>query len=58
MHFASGGGSGRDEPSEERVWAFTRRMNPPENEIPAAVATSALLARTGDAAIALIGAQA
>ena len=38
--------------------AFARRMNPPENEIPAAVATSALLARTDDVAIALIGAQA
>ena len=35
-----------------------RRMNPPENEIPAAVAISALLARTEDVAIALIGAQA
>ena len=38
--------------------AFARRMNPPENEIPAAVAISALLARTEDVAIALIGAQA
>ena len=38
--------------------AFARRINPPENEIPAAVATSALLARTDDVAIALIGAHA
>ena len=38
--------------------AFARRMNPPENEIPAAVAISALLARTDDVAIALIGAHA
>jgi hypothetical protein len=58
MHFDSVGGSGRDEPSEERMLAFARRINPPENEIPAAVATSALLARTDDVAIALIGAHA
>src|SRR6478672_7856463 len=58
MHFASGGGSGRDDASEERMLALARRMNTPENEIPQAVATSALLARTDDVAIALIGAHA
>jgi hypothetical protein len=38
--------------------AFARRMNPPANEIPMSVAISALLARTQDVAIALVGAQA
>ena len=58
MHFDSVGGAGRDGPAEERMVAFARRMNPPENEIPAAVAISALLARTQDVAIALIGGHA
>jgi len=38
-----------------RMLAVAPRMNPPENEIPAAVAIRALLARTDDVAIALIG---
>ena len=38
--------------------AITRRMNPPENEIPVSVPISTLLARTDDIAVALIGAQA
>lgn len=38
--------------------SFARRMQPPENEIPAAVAISTLLARTDEVAIGLIGAHA
>jgi hypothetical protein len=38
--------------------AFARRLNPPENEMPAAVAISALVARTDGVAIALIGGHA
>lgn len=55
MHPDSVGGSGRDEPSFARMLAAAPRMNPPENEIPAAVAIHALLARSDDVAIALIG---
>jgi len=50
------GGTGSDEPSKERMMAFAQGMNPPENEIPAPVVMSALLARTDGIAVALIGA--
>src|SRR3954467_14863929 len=55
MQADSGGGSGGDELSFARMLAVAPRMNPPENEIPAAVAIRAVLARTDDVAIALIG---
>jgi len=51
-------GSGRDDPSESAMLARTLRMNPPENEIPAAVPANSLLARTDNVAIALVGAHA
>jgi hypothetical protein len=58
MQSHSIGGPGGDESSAERMLAFARRMNPPENEIPVAVPISTLLARTDDIAIALIDVQA
>jgi hypothetical protein len=42
-----------DGPDEE----FYRRMSAPENEIPVALAENLLLARTDDAAVALVGLQ-
>ena len=42
-----------DGPDEE----FYRRMSAPENEIPVALPTNLLLARTHDAAVALVGLQ-
>ena len=56
MHFHSGDGTGFEEPSEDD-FALIRRMSPPDNEMPAPVAISTLLARTDEVAIALIGAQ-
>ncbi|HEY5881664.1 MAG TPA: hypothetical protein VIU11_22330 [Nakamurella sp.] len=53
-----GQGPTDDEPSDEQLLDLAGRMNAPENEIPAAVPISTLLARTDDVAIALIGAQA
>ena len=58
MQSHSASGSGPDEPSEERMLAINRRMNPPENEIPVVVPISTLLARTDTIAVALIGGHA
>lgn len=44
---------GDDGPDEE----FLRRMGPPDNEVPVALPANALLARTGDVAVALVGLQ-
>ncbi len=44
---------GGDGPDEE----FYRRTSPPENELPVAVPLDAVLARTGDVAVALLGLQ-
>ncbi|WP_448641910.1 hypothetical protein [Geodermatophilus sp. URMC 63] len=44
---------GEDGPDEEHL----RRMGAPENELPVALPVNALLARTGDAAVALTGLQ-
>jgi hypothetical protein len=56
MHLHSGDGPGSEGPSEDD-FALIRRMSPPENEIPAPVAISTLLARTDEVAIPLIAAQ-
>jgi hypothetical protein len=49
----STGASWGEPPDED----FFRRMAPPENEIPVALPVSAVLARTDDVAIALLGMQ-
>ena len=48
-----GSPGGEDGPDEE----FLRRMGAPDNELPVALPVNALLARTGDAAIAVMGLQ-
>jgi hypothetical protein len=45
--------AGSDGPDED----FLRRMSAPENEIPVALAVNVLLARSEDAAVALVGPQ-
>lgn len=56
MRSASYSGSSDDDavPDPEQV----RRWSAPENEVPAPVALTAVLARTGDVAIAVVGVQA
>ena len=48
-----GSPGGEDGPDAE----FLRRMGPPDNELPVALPVNALLARTRDAAIAVVGLQ-
>ncbi len=47
-----------DVPTPEQIVNWTRRMNPPENEVPGAVPWSTLLGRSTDVAVALVGAHA
>jgi hypothetical protein len=49
---------GSDGPSDDESAAYAARMNAPENQIPVDVPISALLARTDDVAVALIGGHA
>ncbi|MGY1734260.1 hypothetical protein ACI798_22375 [Geodermatophilus sp. SYSU D01045] len=51
--FPDGDAPDDDAPDEE----FLRRMGPPDNEVPVALPVNVLLARTGDAAVALVGLQ-
>jgi hypothetical protein len=50
----SGDGSS---PSPEQLRAFQRRMGPPENELPGAIAFRAVVGRTDDFVIAIVGAD-
>src|SRR5262249_48854957 len=42
-------------PTSEQLREWQRRMSPPDNEFPAAVGFTALLARTDDAAVGITG---
>jgi hypothetical protein len=48
-----GGGSGDEGPTPEQIERWARRMSPPENEFPAGVGATLLLARTEDVAVGL-----
>lgn len=54
----SGYSSHGDVPTPEQIANWTRRTNPPENEVPGAVPWSALLGRSTNVAVALVGARA
>ena len=56
MHF--GYSPPRDDPTPEQIESWTRRTNPPDNEVPGAVPWSVLLGRNTDVAVALAGASA
>jgi hypothetical protein len=58
MSHSSGPGDGSTPPSAEEQRAIQLRYNPPENEIPGVIAFSALLGRSDDAVVALVGARA
>lgn len=57
MDAQGSGGPGADDTADERIPTSVRRVLP-ENEIPEAVAVNAILARTDDVVIAMIGGHA
>lgn len=52
-----GGPGGRETPTPEQVAAWRRRSEPPSNELPAVVGVTAVLGRSSDAVIGLVGLQ-
>ena len=58
MHFLQGSSGGGDSPTPEHVREMQRRMGPPDNEVPGAIPFHAVLGRTDDFALALVGADA
>jgi hypothetical protein len=53
--YSSGDGSS---PSPEQLREFQRRMGPPENELPGAIAFRAVVGRTDEFVVAIVGADA
>ena len=58
MHFLQSGSADGTPPSPELLREMQRRMGPPDNEVPGAIPFHAVLGRTDDFALALVGADA
>jgi len=55
MRSVSYGSASGDEPDQEQIERFRRRLSRPENEVPRVLPVAAVLGRTDDAVVALIG---
>lgn len=55
VEYLSPGPGSADHPSPAQVDAWQRRSGPPENEVPSPVPAAAILGRTDDVAVALLG---
>lgn len=55
MRYVLGGHDRSNPPTAEQLDAWRRRWAPPENEVPVPVPVSAVLGRTEDVAVALVG---